>query len=165
MNFVLMSIHKRHADNILDGLKDLELRKTAPETPCVLFLYETKNGDGAGAVVGMAICHSVLTIRRESSPPWSGRNVALAKRACITTEDFEKYLGYGTLRALELEKALRFNPPIELKFFGLERAPQSWQYIRQKPREGGANMSNSVIITLIICITVIIICTQSGKTK
>lgn len=45
-NRIIQSIHHEHGENILNGIKRYEIRKTAPKSgnfPYIIYLYETRH--------------------------------------------------------------------------------------------------------------------------
>ena len=71
-NKIIQSIHHEHGENILNGVKRYEIRKTAPKSgnfPYIIYLYETERPyrgadntlhPGAGAVIGFYICKAII---------------------------------------------------------------------------------------------------------
>ena len=71
-NKIIQSIHHEHGENILNGIKRYEIRKTAPKSgnfPYIIYLYETRHPykgsggvlfPGEGAVIGFYVCKAII---------------------------------------------------------------------------------------------------------
>ena len=128
MTTLLVSLYERHAQNILNGLKTIELRKSKPKhllenhnLPCNIFLYETKP---TSAIVGHA---NVIKIEKLSAFQWCEKKENL----CLTEEEIVAYLngkpGYG----LRIANPRRLKTPIsldEMKKWGII-PPQGYYYL------------------------------------
>lgn len=133
---IIQAIHKEHADNILSGKKTLEIRKGAPsgDFPYTVYLYETKNSGGQGLVVGLYTCKGKISLKYPSSllKDEQARKILenCAKRACVTVEQLLDYADGGEIIAWVISEPIRFKKPRSLDMFGLEKPPQSWQYLK-----------------------------------
>ena len=126
---MLVSIHPKYADRIVDGSKTVELRKRFVEAApsALLFIYSTKP---VGAVVG---CATIRSVRRLSTRDiWR----QFGQAACITKTAFDEYFserqhGY----AIQLADVTRFCTPILIDIlrarFGFS-PPQSFMYPRRE---------------------------------
>ena len=134
---VILSIHPEWAEKIYSGEKEVEWRKTFPTeaTPGMpVLLYETAP---VCMVTGLFywISKEALIIRE---PNFDGQEInpvaqKLIDSGCVTLEDLEKYQAeYGRLYAWNVRGKIKFSEPRTLSDYGLERAPQSWQYITIK---------------------------------
>lgn len=134
---VLLSIHPEWAEKIYSGEKEVEWRKTFPTeaTPGMpVLLYETAP---VCMVTGLFywISKEALIIRE---PNFDGQEInpvaqKLIDAGCVTLEDLEKYQAEnGRLYAWNVRGKMKFSEPRTLSDYGLERAPQSWQYITIK---------------------------------
>lgn len=125
----LLSIHKRHADAILDGSKTIELRKCPPKQPIShVLLYVTKPTQ---RVVGVVEVDEVLHQGERQFGHfwgvfgWRASTTSFAEARCYFGAPWPgKHVGSGIL----LGKAVRF-PPLPLSAFGIARAPQSFCYV------------------------------------
>lgn len=133
---IIQAIHKEHAENILSGKKTLELRKGAPsgDFPYTVYLYETKNSGGKGLVVGLYTCKGKISLKYPSSllKDEQARKILenYAKRACVTVKQLLDYADGGEIVAWVISEPIRFNKPRSLNMLGLEKPPQSWQYLK-----------------------------------
>lgn len=131
---IMLSIHHIHAEHIFSGEKTLEIRKTAPsDTPFIVYMYETKSGGGAGAVVGQFKCRKIMEIPAVYFESQTIRLVPIEyveKRACLTVDELTEYANGGDIHALEISEVIRYPAAMPLSFFGINRAPQSWQYVK-----------------------------------
>lgn len=140
----LFSIHKRHADAILDGSKTIELRKRLPRQPVShLLLYVT---EPMARVVGVVEVDEVLHHGdRQFAAFWA----CFGWRATTTTMDEARayfddardheHVGSGIL----LGKAVRF-PPLPLSAFGIQRPPQSFCYVRADEAAWAASICDTL---------------------
>ncbi len=136
---------------------EIRKRPPSANYPYKGFIYETKaiyknslgfKVCGEGAIVGEMIIGARLrtnifacnpTTFKSSINPGSGTQYIdadgvleyqeqLLKRACITRTELEKYGAVEDLHALVIKQARRYRKPLPLSYFGIKRAPQSWQY-------------------------------------
>lgn len=147
---VLMSLNPKWIELILQGIKKREVRKRAPlqRTPFKVYLYCTKGEEAwmagvkgkrdsyqmNGMVCGEATCVSIT----EYSRPF-GNNVY---GTCLTAKELYEYAGnVDKLCFMVLENPITYDKPKELSEFGLKRAPQSWQYVKDtnETDRGGVN--------------------------
>lgn len=133
-NIIILSIHKRHADNILAGKKIYEFRKNKPKKanlPYLVLLYETQNGGGAGAIVGACKMSNTITFTAcELETPVMGVwRKALADGACLTPEELKQYANGKDVYAWYVSNPIRFKEPLPLSRLDLTRAPMSWHYL------------------------------------
>ena len=146
MQAVILSIRKEWVRLILSGDKTLEVRKTKPNYcaftisratyPLRVFLYESKANGGRGMVVGWVDCEGVTEIPADADAETVR---ATAARACLRVQDFDTYrrghkpyicqLGGRTVYAWRLGEPNKIEP-MGLMRFGIDRAPQSWQWLR-----------------------------------
>ena len=148
-NKIMLSIHRIHAERIFSGEKTLEIRKTVPSgTPFIAYMYETKSGGGAGAVVGQFKCRTIIKTNAfgtvtfdefdEEVPYWHDSTLFegqeyreyISERACLTLDELTEYANGGDIHALEISEVIRYPAAMPLSFFGINRAPQSWQYVK-----------------------------------
>ena len=147
---VLMSLNPKWIELILQGVKTREVRKRAPllRQPFKVYLYCTKGEEAwmagvkgkrdsyqmNGMVCGEATCVSIT----EYSMPF-GNNVC---GTCLTAKELYEYAGnVDKLCFMALENPITYDKPKELSEFGLKRAPQSWQYVKDinETDRGGMN--------------------------
>ncbi|WP_084467779.1 ASCH domain-containing protein [Actinokineospora inagensis] len=123
---LLISVHPRFAEAILDGTKTVELRRTRVAAPegSLIVLYAT-------APV-MAVVGSVTLAKRHTASPstiWRRHR----QHMNLTRAEFNDYLtGATTATALILESPQRLNqafPLATLREHGPFSPPQSYRYI------------------------------------
>lgn len=137
-NIILLSIHHEHAENIFSGAKDLEIRKTAPSGgyPYIIYMYETKTRGGAGAIVGFFKCNCRLKTNAFGSGLHAQEGDALraefARRACLKEDELAAYANGSDIHGLVVSTPIRFPRPRPLSDFGIDRPPQSWQFMKAK---------------------------------
>ena len=157
MKSILMSIHPKWVEKIINGEKTIEVRKTAPkEVPFKVYIYCTgvKNLNlteyikifratgGAidywhGKVVAEFVCDEVDTI-----PVDSEAFAAISKPACLTIDELIEYCSGKDMYGLHISDLKVYDKPKELSDFysikqckpwtweqPLARPPQSWQYV------------------------------------
>jgi len=137
---VMMSIHPKWIELILQGVKTREVRKRAPllRQPFKVYFYCTKAEEAwmagirgkresyrmNGKVVGEATCVSITEYNRPFGNAIYG--------TCLMPKDLYNYAGASdTLSYMALENPITYDKPMELSEFGLSRAPQSWQYVEE----------------------------------
>ena len=120
---IVISIQPKWVSKFDDGSKTDELRKTSPahikEFPFKVFIYETK--PGAGSVVAEADCIDI-TITADTEKA--------AKATAVPIDIAQKYLNGGDARIWHFENYKRYDKPLPITDFGMEKAPQSWCYAR-----------------------------------
>lgn len=130
---VLLSIRKRWLDHIASGEKTIELRKTTPQKlkmPFVALCYETMANGGAGKVVGVLCVDEILALSRDMLADAENEDVARVQRESLVA--YENMLVYlGKSKHIYGWNAGDYTPipGLTLAELGVERAPQSWQYI------------------------------------
>ena len=129
MKAILLSIKPEWAEKIYSGEKTVEWRKSRPKLPAGrnirIYLYETtpvKKVTGL-MYVGKVEHHPVDKV---TDPVYT--------RGCVPREELEKYAAGKDLFAwiiLGSRTMETFNGKeyLTLADFGLERPPQSWQYV------------------------------------
>ena len=157
---VMISIHPKWCELIADGKKTVEVRKTRPkiDIPFKCYIYETKGKteyptfideegheiyEGRGQVIGEFVCDNVSFYNSTSMSPNIGIYYEELKGACLTQEDYQKYLSpspfykYSSFYAWHISNLRIYDKPKELKKFRLlngdliEKAPQSWCYVKE----------------------------------
>lgn len=125
---ILLSIHKKYADLILNGQKTLEIRKTFPKMwmpgPRVI-LYETKSS-GNGEIVGEA---TLAGFEFAGNPEEMTKEQT--KNACLTQEQLTTYAAGGKIWAWKLTNPTRYAEARALsECLGAgAHAPQSWRFV------------------------------------
>nr|DAQ35596.1 MAG TPA: hypothetical protein [Caudoviricetes sp.] len=122
---VLLSVRPRWCRKILKREKPVELRKSGPRIKGIfrVYLYETKQG--RGAVVGECICWMV---ERDSPGIYS---TAMVEGSCLSAEEIDTYANGRPVYGWYLAKITEYKHPRPLSDFNLQRAPQSWCYIKE----------------------------------
>lgn len=121
---VIISIHHRHAENILSGKKTVELRKSLPRImPGKVYLYDTKEKK----IIGYFVPKHTERIRFFEANCWDiHRGKPMWEFAAISKEEFCDYYFEGDVFYYEIDFALRFKNPVPLPL-GI-RAPQNFIY-------------------------------------
>ena len=129
MPTIIMTIKRRHLRNMASGIKRYELRKTLPKQvdgkPCRVLLCESRGG---GDIVAEFTMDGWLDLT-EADP------MELARLACITAAEAEGYRrkGRGKLYGWGVKDFRKYpqrDRPLHINDIGLNRPPQSWQYVR-----------------------------------
>lgn len=124
-----MTIKPRHLRNMESGMKRYELRKTVPRRepgkPVRVLLCES---GGGGDIVAEFTADRFVNLT--GADP-----VEIARLACITAAEAEGYRrkGRGTLYGWGIRDFRLFpvkGRPLHINDIGLNRPPQSWQYVR-----------------------------------
>ena len=141
---IMMSIHPKWLELILQGEKTKEVRKRAPlqKHPYKVYFYCTKSEEAwmagikgkyesyqmNGYVVGEATCVSTTEYNRPFGNAIYG--------TCLTARQLYDYAGANDkLCYMALENPITYKQPKNLSEFGLKRAPQSWCYINNFKEE------------------------------
>jgi predicted transcriptional regulator len=123
---VLLSIRPNWCKKVLSGEKPVELRKSRPcttEKTFQIYLYETKLG--RGAIVGGCICWMVEKAEQRSC------SVAMVEGSCLTIDQIATYAKNKPVYGWYLAKVTEYKTPRPLSDLGINRAPQSWCYIKE----------------------------------
>lgn len=120
---ILLPVHPRYADLIASGEKRVEFRRcNFARNITSVVIYSTSPDQ---KVVG--VCEVEQVIRSTPSALWKEHG----KVAGITREALFGYLkGVRDATAIVLRNFHWFVPDLRLPMLGIERAPQSFQYLR-----------------------------------
>lgn len=160
MKSILISIKPEWVAKILNGEKTIEIRKTAPkcDLPIDVYIHCTKGGEenlirnrngwsvsefAATYVNGERVTHNYkgkvlakFTLRKVEDLRGinSTDGFSILDRACLDYDEFLDYLYKGRegAYAYHISDLVIFDKPKEPSEFGVQRAPQSWQYIEVK---------------------------------
>lgn len=121
---VLASIRPFWCKKILRREKPIELRKSHPNTeePFRVYLYETKVG--RGMVVGECICWFMEKAYQRSY------SATMVEGSCLSVDQINAYAKNKPVYGWYLAKVTEYKKPRPLSDFGIERAPQSWCYVK-----------------------------------
>ena len=141
MKSILISIRPEWTAKILNGEKDIEIRKTAPkcDLPVDVYIYCTK-GDYIGCIsnkyVGKVVAKFTLRCYARSHETLveivkSHRKMAV-EGALLSVEQIKEYAKGKDFYFWAIDDLQIFDQPKPLSEFGLKRAPQSWQYVEEE---------------------------------
>lgn len=148
---VLLSIYPELCKMIAEGKKTYEIRKNIPKLtpPFKCYIYETRNDNGCGAVIGEFVCDE--TEKFSIDPVFD--NIALgcmASKSGLSCEQLQDYAYGYWLYGWHIDKLKIYDTPRQLSEFQrchkcsntcvpdtrkncphhrLTRAPQSWCYV------------------------------------
>lgn len=132
MKSIILSIHSRHAEKIYSGEKWYEFRKSVPMssgkarcpiiTGMKVYFYETKP---TGLITGEAIVKQC--IHGASSGVWE---LVKEHSGLDYTTFSEYYFNNDNAYALDVRNFTKYDTPLALSDFNLNRAPQSWCYVK-----------------------------------
>lgn len=129
MPTILMTIKPRHLRNMESGMKRYELRKTVPKRvdgkPVRVLLCVS---GGGGDIVAEFTADRFVNLT-EADP------LELARLACITAAEADGYRrkGRGKLYGWGVKDFRKYpvkDRPLHINDIGMNRPPQSWQYVR-----------------------------------
>lgn len=129
MPTILMTIKRRHLRNMASGIKRYELRKSIPRRvdgkPVRVLLCES---GGSGDIVAEFTADRFVNLTKADP-------VELARLACITAAEADGYRrkGRGTLYGWGVKDFMKYpvkDRPLHINDIGVNRPPQSWQYVR-----------------------------------
>ena len=125
MSIILMSIKPEYVDKIFSGEKKYEYRKRlCKEKIDTIIVYSSSP---IQKVVGELKIKQVLYDKKNVI--WNKTN----KYGGITKIKYDNYYeNCGYVVAYEIEKAVLYNKPKDLKDYNLKAAPQSYVYIKNK---------------------------------
>ena len=129
---LVLAIHPRHAQAILAGDKQFEIRRRFPQVPAgtVVYMYAT-------APICAIVGGFVVETRHSGAPEqlWS----TVGEKACISHAEFSAYVqGNATATAVKVRSSFRLRRDVERDELagisgGSVSPPQSVQYIRSAP--------------------------------
>lgn len=121
---ILLSINPNHVQNIMNGTKRYEFRKKACKRHVDKILIYSTNP--IMRVVGEAEVEAVLIDNPEII--WKKTE----KKSGIDKSFFDKYYeDREQAVAYKLKNVIKYKVPRELKDYGINNAPQSFQYIEE----------------------------------
>lgn len=156
MKSVIISIQPRWCDRVNRGIKTLEIRKTRPKlnTPFKCYVYCTKNKDaydrldihnpdgtyckGNGKIIGEFVCDKIEEVGVLKFPLCkyatlnSVVDMSFVQKSCLEISEVEQYLNGKTGCAWHISEWKLYDEPKDLREFGAKKAPQSWQYTKEK---------------------------------
>jgi len=124
MQSVILSIRPHWCREIIALRKYVEVRKSHPNTngEFRVYLYETKQG--RGAVVGECVCWFMEKVAQRDY------SVSMVAGSCLTSGQISEYAKGKPIYGWYVAQVIEYEAPKPLSEFGLQRAPQSWCYIR-----------------------------------
>ena len=124
MCIILLSINPNHVENILNGSKKYEFRKKACKRHVdKILIYSTTP---IMKIVGEAEVEDVLVDEPETI--WEKTKA----KSGIDKNFFDKYYkNRDQAVAYKLKNVIKYRKPKELKDYGVNSAPQSFQYIEE----------------------------------
>lgn len=119
----LMSIKPKFVEEIFSGTKTFELRKKIFKSSInTIVIYSSSLKK---KVVGEIIIDKIIS----STPKllWKSykNNLGISEK-----EYFKYYKNSKVAYAIKIKKVIKYKKELELKDFGIEKAPQSYQYIK-----------------------------------
>lgn len=130
MIYLLMSASADAVRQIFEGSKTLEIRKTAPESsgPYCVILYERRQGNGRGKIVGWFRCPHIGTLHKISVRE-------ACSRACLCRSELCRYAADSRrdvpqLRTWEIESPRELVTPIPLPKALAPCPPESWRTLK-----------------------------------
>ena len=120
----MLSINPNHVENIMNGTKRYEYRKVACKRHVDKILIYSTNP--IMSVVGEEDAEDVLIDNPERIWKKTKKNSGIDK--CF----FDQYFDNRELAvAYKLKNVIKYSEPKELKDYGINNAPQSFQYVEQ----------------------------------
>ena len=119
----LMSIKPKFVEEIFSGTKTFELRKKIFKSSInTIVIYSSSPKK---KVVGEIIIDKIIS----STPKllWKSykNNLGISEK-----KYFKYYKNSKVAYAIKIKKVIKYKKELELKDFGIEKAPQSYQYIK-----------------------------------
>lgn len=117
----VMSLHHKWAEKIFSGEKTIEIRKNKPRKGRCFLVYDTKKK----FICGQVDFGAFIEIKEITEN--------ICRRSCLSKEEILKYKGNRKIYAWIVEIAVFYAWDWHtLEEIGVKRAPQSWQYIKEK---------------------------------
>ena len=138
---ILLSIYKVFSEQIFNGTKTIEIRKTMPrdvEYPLICLLYEAKKGGGSGKVVGCFICNriektNVFSCYEKYDFSNEAKRAQISKMSALSIDDIFGYAKHTkNIYLYYIDKRMKFKKPVSLKRCGLDYPPVSWRKLKIK---------------------------------
>lgn len=131
---VILSIHPKWAKLIYSGDKTIEWRKDLPTAAYAgmkVYLYETAP---VSKVTGCFTYNGFVNIDAKNldlSLEMTHDSICV-KAGCVEPEELMKYQGRNaSLLGWEIYGFEKFSEPKTLSEFGIAKAPQNWQYVKE----------------------------------
>ena len=130
----ILSVRPIWTDLILSGEKLAEVRLSRPTAKvddAVVWLYETKAGDGRGRIVGWCRVTEIRSLNVYRNP---AQRAVYAKLSCLSEENLENYQrGRERLYFWLIEEAheLTEEQAPTLRQLGAVCPPQSWRSVKE----------------------------------
>ena len=119
---VLISIKPKFVEQIFTGTKTFELRKRLfKRTVDTIVIYSSFPEK---KVVGEIIIDRIISLAPKSLWESYKNNLGISEK-----EYFKYYKNSKVAYAIKIKKVIKYKKELELKDFGMEKAPQSYQYI------------------------------------
>lgn len=119
---VLMSIKPKFVEKIFAGSKTFELRKKLfKRTVATIVIYSS--------FPKKKVVEEIIIDRIISSAPKLLWEFYKNNLGILEKEYFEYYKNSKVAYAIKIKKVIKYKKELELKDFGMEKAPQSYQYI------------------------------------
>ena len=126
METLLLSLHPRHAQNILSGKKTIELRKQDPREHSRILIYETLP---VAAIVGYCESLKILCL-------FTSEWVKSKDELCLTSAEIKKYLGDRMGYGIKLRNPQRISPiPLSKMREARILPPQGYRYLQDADLE------------------------------
>ena len=138
MKAILLSIKPEWAEKIYNGEKTIEWRKSRPRIDrnnhhTRVYIYETAPVKRITGHFTLSGCYEVDLGCKPANMSDALMTVDIQRRGCVPHEDLVNYQGKSRcIYAWSVDRrreVVRYNVPYRLDHFGLERPPQSWQYV------------------------------------
>ncbi len=129
MTEILISIQPKWCEKIMKLQKRWEMRKVRPTAPGPyrVFIYQTEGG----GVIGEFVCDAFETV----SPGGLTREVLNDTQ--LTREEALAYMDGKPVYLWRIRSLVDYPEPKPLSAYGLDRAPQSWCYLKGGDPDGG----------------------------
>lgn len=120
MNYLLISLKKKHWKAIASGVKKYEIRNNLPRRVSLPFTCLCSVG---GNIVGSFVCSDVsFTKNYEMYAAESG----------LSVKEIKKYAANREFYAWHISSVKTFDGPLSLIDVGIKRVPQNYKYITMR---------------------------------
>lgn len=126
---VLLSIRPEHCRKLIDGKKNVELRKNWPrkKTPFLCYLYCTMGGEilpvgenalpANGMVFGQAVCYDIYQAIEYNENNYLVTYPEIIKKACVTEKEAIQYANGKSVYGWALRHVEVYDKPRDLSEF------------------------------------------------
>lgn len=137
MRTIIATIKPEHLRNIMHGFKSYEIRKTAPKLKPPFRVLCCESGSG-GQIKAEFRCTDIKKFYVNADGLIDGYGDLFFERACVSRKKMAEYIGFAKVGfAWQISFMVNYcnakgQRVRNVSEYGLTRAPQSWQYVKNE---------------------------------